>query len=83
MKKKTEIAIEKYEAGHIKEALRLASEFRLGITEEERKQMKLGYECMVHDDFYKQMGKHPMAEISKAVHVFLFKIYLPYKERTA
>ncbi|MEH7114548.1 hypothetical protein V7124_19610 [Neobacillus niacini] len=83
MKKKTEIACEYWERLNIKAALRLASEFRIGLTEEERKQIKLGYECYVHGDFYKQLGKNPRKEIEKAMDIFFEKIYKPYKERTA
>ena len=83
MKKKTEITIEYFEQENYKAALRIASEFRLGVTEEERKQMKLGYECMVHEQFYKQIGKDVEEEICTAINVFVREILQPYKRRTA
>lgn len=39
-----------------KGALRIAKEFRLGISKEDSEDMKRGYECIVHPDFYKQIG---------------------------
>lgn len=81
MKKKTEIAIELYLNKEIKAALRIASDFRLGISEEERKQMKRGYECMVHPDFYKMLGLNVEKEISVATNIFVKKIYKPDTER--
>jgi hypothetical protein len=83
MKKKTEIAIAHFENENIKTALKIASEFRIGLTEEERKQIKLGYECMVHRDFYLQIGRNPAKEIDKAIHLFIEKIQKPYVSRGA
>lgn len=83
MKKKTEIAIELFESNNLKGALKIASEFRIGLTEEERKQIKRGYECMVHGDFYRMIGMYPSEEIFKALQLFNEKILLPYKWRTA
>lgn len=82
MKKKTEIAVEYWKELNIKAALKIASEFRIGITEAERKQIKLGYECIVHEDFYRQLGKDIEKEIDRAMEIFFNKIYVPYKERT-
>lgn len=42
--------------GDYKEALRLAKEFRLGIDRNDSEDMKMGYECMVHPRFYKDLG---------------------------
>ena len=39
-----------------KEALRIAKDFRLGIDRSDSEDMKRGYECIVHPDFYKQLG---------------------------
>ena len=35
-----------------KQALRIAKDFRLGITAEQSLRMKKAYECMVHERFY-------------------------------
>lgn len=42
--------------GDRKNALKIASNFRHGITTMDRKFLKTGYECMVHPDIYRQMG---------------------------
>lgn len=39
----------------VKGALRLAKDFRLGITLDQRNSMKDAYECMVHPSMYKQL----------------------------
>jgi hypothetical protein len=81
MIKKTDMAVGAYEKGHLKEALKIAKDFKIGLTKEEHKQIVRGYECLVHQDFYKQIGKNPIEETTKGINVFLEKIYLPYKER--
>lgn len=43
-------------AGDYKEALRIAKDFRLGISRTESDLMKRGYECIVHPEFYKSIG---------------------------
>ena len=42
--------------GDFKGALRIAKDFRLGITKEQSSTMTRAYECMVHGRFYKQLG---------------------------
>lgn len=39
-----------------KKALLIAKDFRIGVTEEQRKTMARAYECIVHPDFYRQIG---------------------------
>lgn len=46
------IAQENYRA-----ALSGAKDFRIGVTKEQRSIMARAYECMVHPDFYRQIGK--------------------------
>jgi hypothetical protein len=41
--------------GDRKAALKLASDFRIGVTEAQRKALKKGYECLVWPDQYRQM----------------------------
>lgn len=43
-------------AGDFKKALRIAKDFRINITQEQRTLMSRAYECMVHPDFYLQIG---------------------------
>jgi hypothetical protein len=47
------IAQENYKA-----ALRGAKEFRIGVSKEQRSVMSRAYDCMVHPDFYRQLGKN-------------------------
>jgi hypothetical protein len=51
---KTQLVRNHIEAGNIKEALRIGSGFRVGI---DRSVVKRGYECCVHPDFYRAIGK--------------------------
>lgn len=74
MVKKTELARKAFESGNIKEALRIAKTFRLGLTKEERDALVRGYECMVHPEFYRMLGKDPQAEIERGLRVFKEKI---------
>ena len=43
-------------AGEYKAALRIAKDFRLGISKEQRSLMARAYECMVHPAFYTSIG---------------------------
>ena len=53
--KKSEMVRRLVREGNLKQALRIAKDFRLGITGEQKKAMALAYECMVHGDFYKAL----------------------------
>jgi hypothetical protein len=46
------IAQENYKA-----ALRGAKDFRIGVSKEQRSVMSRAYDCMVHPEFYRQIGK--------------------------
>ena len=39
-----------------KKALQIAKDFRIGVTQEQRSKMTRAYECIVHPDFYRQIG---------------------------
>jgi len=41
-----------------KAALQGAKDFRIGVSEEQRSVMRRAYECMVHPEFYRQIGKN-------------------------
>lgn len=41
--------------GDKKAALRMASDFRIGVTPAQHKALKLAYECMHYADTYRQM----------------------------
>ena len=62
-------AIEKYTQGKFQTALNIAKNFKMNVTDEQRAQMALGYECMAHEDTYVQMGYNCEVEVKKAMDV--------------
>lgn len=58
MVKKTEQVRKMVAQGQYKEALRIAKGFRLGITQEQSSTLTRAYECMIHPDFYRSIGKN-------------------------
>ena len=67
MVKKTDIVRAAVSAGNFKEALRIAKDFRINITKEQRSTMARAYECIVHPDFYQQIGTYIPAAIEEGV----------------
>lgn len=63
MTKKTDIVREAIKTGDFKKALKIAKDFRIGITKEQREKMARAYECIVHPDFYRQIGVDIMESI--------------------
>lgn len=63
MVKKTDIVREALLNGDFKKALRIAKGFRINVTQTERDKMSKAYECMVHPDFYQQIG----TDIARAI----------------
>jgi len=57
--------------GDYKEALRIAKDFRLGISAEDSENMKIGYECIVHPVFYQSIGYDTEKESQKGVSVVI------------
>lgn len=55
--------------GDFKRALAIAKGFRIGIAESDRGQMTRAYECMVHPDFYKELGTDVEDEIRKGIEI--------------
>ena len=66
MKTKTQQAKELFESGDLKGALKLVKGFRMGLTSNQRSALSVGYECLVHPNFYQQLGKCLETEINKA-----------------
>ena len=64
MVKKSDIVRDAVANKDWKKALRIAKDFRLGITKDQHTAITRAYECMVHEDFYKQLGKDIELEIS-------------------
>lgn len=56
MVRKTDIVRADIRQRSWKEALRIAKDFRIGVTQEQRDTMRLAYECIVHPEFYRQIG---------------------------
>lgn len=54
---KTEKAIAFLKAGDFKSALKIAKDFRIGVSKKQTNDMQMAYECMVYPDFYRQLGK--------------------------
>jgi len=66
-------AVQAFKAGKIKEALRVVKDFRIGMTQQERAILSLGYECIVHPTFYKSIGKAIPDCIEAAQKLFTLK----------
>lgn len=43
-------------AGEYKAALRIAKDFRIGISKSDSDDMKMAYDCLTHPSFYKSIG---------------------------
>ena len=56
MKKKTDIVREAVKARNYKAALKLAKDFRINVNADQREVMTRSYECIVHPEFYRQIG---------------------------
>lgn len=56
MIKKSDIVREAVLDQDWKKALQIAKGFRIGVTQEQRSRMAKAYECIVHPDFYRQIG---------------------------
>lgn len=56
MIKKSDIVREAVREQDWKKALQIAKDFHIGVTQEQRGKMARAYECIVHPDFYQQIG---------------------------
>lgn len=65
--KKTDLVKQALSNGDYKYALREAKTFKMGFTKEESSTLSRGYDCLVHADFYKKLGKDCNLEIANAV----------------
>ena len=74
MIKKSDIVRAAVAAGNYKEALRIAKDFRINITKEQRSTMARAYECIVHPDFYRQLGTDIPAAINEGI-ALVAKLY--------
>ena len=67
MERKTEVVRSLVRSGELKQALKIAKDFRLGISKPDSDAMKLAYECMVHERFYKQLGYNLSEKVAEGV----------------
>lgn len=74
---KTQQAVALFLAGKVKEALKLAGTFRIGLTKDEQATLKRGYECMINPQFYVQLGRDPDEGQRKACSLFRAKWVQP------
>lgn len=79
--KQSDIVREAVKAGEWKKALRIAKDFRINVTKEQRDTMARAYECMVHPEFYRQIGTDIPGAIAKGKEVVAF-LYSTQKEKT-
>ena len=56
MIRKSDIVREAVREQDWKKALQIAKDFHIGVTQEQRSKMARAYECIVHPDFYQQIG---------------------------
>lgn len=56
MIKKSDIVRDAVRKQDWKKALQIAKDFKIGVTQEQRSKMARAYECIVHPDFYRQIG---------------------------
>lgn len=67
MERKSDAVRRLVAAGEYKSALRIAKDFHLGITKQQRDDMIRGYECMTNPRFYISIGKDPATLAQKAI----------------
>ncbi len=80
MVKKSDIVRAAVASGNLKEALRIAKDFRIGISPEQRSTMARAYECIVHERFYKSLGEDTDARIAEGVSL-VTKLYGPKSQK--
>lgn len=56
MVKKSDVVREAVREQDWKKALQIAKDFRIGVTQDQRSKMARAYECIVHPNFYRQIG---------------------------
>nr|DAH25967.1 MAG TPA: hypothetical protein [Caudoviricetes sp.] len=79
METKTNKAISLLRCGDFKAALAISSTFRIGFTKEERRTLKIAYECLSgNSSFYHQLGIDTAKEIEKSKYILTSK-YLKMK----
>lgn len=70
METKQSQAVQSYLRGERVRALKMAKNFRYGITDMESKTLIRGFECTHNPRFYEMLGYNPSEEIEKACQIF-------------
>lgn len=65
LERQSDIVREAVKAEEWKKALRIAKDFHINVTKEQRDAMSRAYECMVHPEFYRQIGTDIPGAIAK------------------
>jgi hypothetical protein len=72
----TEKAIKFYKEDNIKASFRIFKTFKMGITKDEKRTIKIAHECVSgNDSFYKSLGIDCDKEISKARKIIETKFF--------
>ncbi len=74
MIKKSDIVRDAVEKMDWKKALKIAKDFRLGISQDDHNAMTRAYECMVHPRFYESLGMNMDGMIKTGISV-VTKLY--------
>lgn len=69
MVRKSDIVRDAVKEGEWKKALRIAKDFRINVSREQKNAMARAYECMVHPEFYRQIGIDIAGAIAKGKEV--------------
>ncbi len=72
--KKSDIVRAAVSSGNFKEALKIAKDFRINITKEQRSTMARAYECIVYPSFYQQIGTDIPTAIKEGIEL-VTKLY--------
>lgn len=54
-----------------KKALRIAKDFRINVTQEQRRTMSKAYECMIHERFYLSIGEDIKSRIAEGIETLI------------
>lgn len=55
--------------GDWKGALKIAKDFRINVTAKQREEMTRAYECLVHENFYRQLGTDIAGAVARGIEV--------------
>ena len=55
-----------------KKALSIARGFRLGISKEDSDKIKLAYECLIHPEFYQQIGTDTIKAVDEGKQILIY-----------